>query len=951
MSTPFEFFRRHQKVALAAVTGSAILSFVVFDVNNANNISPLALSSLVIGCLALVGWIWGAGEGKSGENAIFGAVLGLAISLMFMYLSRPPVEIATNAGNISGNDVTEMSKKRAIANRMVSLVYFGANPEPGFMAQFMLERYLFDFRSGDMTNDLLIAELLNRDADTLGIQVTDEAVMNFLKEVAGKDKDGDDKLTKSVFNDAIKAIRQQFQGVSENTVFNSLRHEMRARQALGVLYGGDRTTPLDVWDLHRKINTRQSAQLVELPVSEFVDKTSEPSEPELKAFFDEYKKNYPNFTEKGQLEEGRPGLFLPRRVQLAYIEPIYEELEKQVGEITEEEIQKRYEEQYQRQMPADSVHGELNLPDMPVLPNVPQAPENQAPAEQVPAQESPAATDPPAESPATDKPTETPPAEEKPAAETPAEQPTKEQPEGEKPAEVPAEPSAPETKPEAPPTEPKPEGTSSRPLRRHLQDVVLIQEQDPVAEKPSETEKPAETTPAAEKSAEPAASETPPPADKPAGEAPADKPASGESVEKPATEAPPAEAPPAEKPADKPDDSPAPMPEGGKPTEAPLTVPPVEDAAGKENATGAENMDDDPPPPVSAVRPLDEPLRQQIRDELLAEKTRPLIEAKMKSAREFLDDLHLQVVEYLDQQKKKAAGEPIESTGKALSPEDATKQLKDYAQQHGLIFTETPLLSLNDLAQSEDYPVGVALGAGQRPVVQNIMSTRTDDLYSVGMADDFVRHTSYVYWKVKDIAAHEPANLDEPDVKEAAVKAWRSLKARDKVIKRSQELADLVSKSGKPIAEALAEQTVTGDKENSVFVTVKSTGEFSWMRRSFTPNQFGGDSAPTLGAIQGVEKAGDNFMAKVFDGMKPGETAVVPNEDRSSYYIVQIEKRTPSTDSEIEVMRKQFLESQGALTGYASNYVRNRSGSVGDRLFEKHGVEIFGMINGRRPEE
>ena len=90
MSTPFEYIRRHQKVALTAVTGMAILSFLLGDVMAGGQMSPLVMSSLIVGCFALVGWVWGTSDGKSSENAIFGGVLGLALTLVFMFMTRPP---------------------------------------------------------------------------------------------------------------------------------------------------------------------------------------------------------------------------------------------------------------------------------------------------------------------------------------------------------------------------------------------------------------------------------------------------------------------------------------------------------------------------------------------------------------------------------------------------------------------------------------------------------------------------------------------------------------------------------------------------------------------------------------------------------------------------------------------------------------------------------------------
>ncbi len=181
--------------------------------------------------------------------------------------------------------------------------------------------------------------------------------MAHLKEVAGKDKNGEDNLTRQLFDQAIRDTSNGFQGrAAEEEIFEALRHELRARQAANLLLGGSRLTPADVWDLHRKLNVRQTAQVVGIPVSDFVKKDAQPSDAELLELFNKHKDNVANFTPPPQpkLEEGRPGFYLPRRMKIAYLEPNYEEIEKQVGEITEEEILKRYEEQYKKEMPTET---------------------------------------------------------------------------------------------------------------------------------------------------------------------------------------------------------------------------------------------------------------------------------------------------------------------------------------------------------------------------------------------------------------------------------------------------------------------------------------------------------------------------------------------------------------------------------------------------------------------
>ena len=519
----------------------------------------------------------------------------------------------------------------------------------------------------------------------------------------------------------------------------------------------------------------------------------------------------------------------------------------------------------------------FTFPKMPLLPDVPKA--------------APATTDPAA--PAAEKPADpAAPATEKPAGEKPAD-PAKPA-EGDKPAppatDKPADPAA------------KPDGASLRPRTSQLQPVVLLQDQ-PAAE----AAKPAEAVPAAEAPQAPAT-------EKPAAPAATD--------EKPAAPAP-EEKPAGDKPAE------------DKPATAPLIVPPVDEM----------DIDTDPAPPVSKIRPLTPELRQEIHDELLADKVELVMKDKMGAARDFMNDLHLNVAEYLDHQQalndKTGRLKKTELPKEALSPEDATMQLQAYAKKQGLTYTETPLLTLQALFDSEDHPLGGAGVEHQGRVVDVLAGSQPNVLYSAWQAFDLERKAHYAFWKLEDVKAHIPASLDEPGMRELVTQAWRTVKARPLAEKRAQELVDLISKSDKPMAEALAEQTVTGKPEKSLFVTVISPGEFSFLERPYTPQQSREGNPPRLAGIHGVEGAGASFMSKIFEDMKPGSVGLVPNEDRSIFYVARIDTRTPGTEAEIAVQRRQFLESQGDLSKYAMQQSNAYVGiNTFDHLFLKHGVQI-----------
>lgn len=856
MSTPFEFFRRNQKVALAAVTGMAILSFLVADAaSNQGRMSGPAVAILFTGCLAIFGWISGVKENKSRENALFGIVLGLAVSLIFMFFGRQTNSITASSGSISSSQLEMLSRNRMLANRLVTFVHRNAHPTD------LNERgpQLFNHTGAEGEREMIVTQLLLREADKFGIQVDREAALNYLKQIAGEDENGVTRLTKSVYSLSLEETVAAAHGVSEATVLNAVQEELRARTAAVSLFGSARTSPQSYWDLHRKMAVRQSSHYVSIPVTAFFDK-AEPGDAELKELFAVHRENYPNFTAKGELQPGLPGFALQRREKLVYLEPDYESLEKQVPAITEEEILKRYEERYKTAVPS---RPEEMLPELPELPNVPVNPAEAKPAEEAATPEAPK-TDPAA------PPTEGAPAPEaQPAKPSTPEQPT------ESPAPTPEAQPAPETKPEAAPQPeaPAPEQPQSslNPRNSRLQ-LVAMQAEEPAA-------------PAAEAPTAPA------PEAKPATETP------------PSTETPPA-------------------PSGS----TPLTVP----------ATDAEG---DPAPPTSSVRPLDEELKQKIRDELLREKTDPLKQEKVEAARDYMTSLGERVQEYLDHQKAENKAEyPL--TEHALTPEKATLQLKEFAEKNGYSYAETPLSSYGELVQSEDHSIGLAR-IGRDSSVADMTFRSSNNLFVTYTAENFSTGAHFAFWKTEDIDAHNPETIDEPGVRDAVIKAWRTQKARPLAEKRATELADLIRKSDKPIEETLAEQTVNGQPA-SLFVTVQATGDYQWITTG------GGFGMPRAGDILGIppQEIDEAFRTKIFDEMKPGDVEALPNADRSAYYVMKIDSRSHLTEAEQETLRKEFVSSSNFMTSFILQMTLNQteqqalSQQFVQRLEERHGVTL-----------
>jgi hypothetical protein len=325
----------------------------------------------------------------------------------------------------------------------------------------------------------------------------------------------------------------------------------------------------------------------------------------------------------------------------------------------------------------------------------------------------------------------------------------------------------------------------------------------------------------------------------------------------------------------------------------------------------------------------------ELKEELLRQKTQQEIQKRIAAAYEFLSEISYKVLLPAGEESK-------------LSLDAADQKIKDYAAEHKLEYVVTPLLSQEQLMESQDYPLGraaVALGPQQVDVVTALFQSSPTDLYRASRADDFSTQSAFAFWKLEDKALYVPKTLDdEPVVREQAVAAWKKLQAEPKAKARAEELAKLIKESGKPMAETLADVTITGAKE-SLFMTVRETGEFTWMQKPFAPPTGLNQALPVRPSmISGVPDAGPTFYQTVFEKLQPGETGVVPNDDRTAFYVVKIVSRFPSTDGEWDKLRTEFLTAGMNAPGYGS--MANRTlGQYAvnwlDELFRKHDVQIL----------
>ncbi len=226
-------------------------------------------------------------------------------------------------------DLERVRQERAIANRFLALAWSVTGQ------RLQLGMWGSEFFGGLDRDELLEALALQHEADRLGISFTDEMVTDFIYQITGG------QLTPKQFQGIVRQL-----GVSQYTVYAALKRQLRLRLVESLYYGRarqladySRVTPLDAWQLFRRINERVRFDAIPVPVREFVSLVESPSEQELRQFYEQHKDRIP------VPDSPDPGFRRPPRVRLQYAAIDVDDLvDEMMAKVTEEQIRKYYEE-------------------------------------------------------------------------------------------------------------------------------------------------------------------------------------------------------------------------------------------------------------------------------------------------------------------------------------------------------------------------------------------------------------------------------------------------------------------------------------------------------------------------------------------------------------------------------------------------------------------------------
>ncbi len=322
MASPFNVFRKNQRILMALTVGFAMFAFILLDSLTPESF-PIFLGAL-LGGLAL--WLLSGKGGSEGWLiAGVGAIVGAVIGMYGPNLFRDNAAVYTNSGNLSNEQIETINRRQDIANRFLGLAYNTVLEKTGKdQRPTVPQPQPFGFVNQGVENAVL-TYLFQEEADDLGIKLDDGDVTRFIEDVSGG----------QLGNADLRRIRSELQ-VGTGDLVEILREQIRARDAFMLLVPKTGPTPLELWNDFKKLQSEAQATVATVPVEAFTAEIPDPGDEQLEAFFQQYRSLPP-------APDGTPGFLVPRQVQVAYLEVPFETLKKSVKPPTDAEVRAYYE--------------------------------------------------------------------------------------------------------------------------------------------------------------------------------------------------------------------------------------------------------------------------------------------------------------------------------------------------------------------------------------------------------------------------------------------------------------------------------------------------------------------------------------------------------------------------------------------------------------------------------
>lgn len=222
---------------MVVTIGLSLFAFVICaGVPDPSNMPQPLLAVAIVCMCGGIAWLAGVRSKKSSETSILGLIIGVALAVMMIRASGPPIAVQAETGNISRDDLGNLRNQRQIANSFVAQAISrthlnDAGEVDVNQVRMLIPQYQFGLGLDGSVNsdrDIVTTALLRREADELGLFVPEQAIFDYINEITA------DGMTPVLF----KEIRQNL-AIGETELFEILSQELQARMAAEFLYDYD----------------------------------------------------------------------------------------------------------------------------------------------------------------------------------------------------------------------------------------------------------------------------------------------------------------------------------------------------------------------------------------------------------------------------------------------------------------------------------------------------------------------------------------------------------------------------------------------------------------------------------------------------------------------------------------------------------------------------------------
>ena len=920
MKSPFAIFRKHQKVAMAVLGILVMFAFVIGDALQNLSSSGLppsfrAIMFAVFGAAILGGM--GYPRGRAKEYAMTGFVLGAVIGVVLPRFFGPVPAIESTAGNLTEQELRALIDRKRLANQFLIAAYNDTlsdierrllnNPQFARFIEQQRQQRLAPFYFQDATEaNVLQTYLMSHEAEQMEITVSNDTINDYIRALTQQPDLNDSTKTNSLTPTQFHAILKRM-GLSEKDLFDLLREEIKAKMAMELIAPPNLTTPEQYWQSFQKLNVRLELDAVALDVEAFTADIPDPSERDLIAFFSQYRDVFPN-----QNGPGVPGFRQPRKIRLQYLEADSESAKEDVLKIIDKDLltsEKRETELKNERLRIENAVAEVDqeIKDGTIKKEDENEEKEFARQSEI----------------------------------------IKLLEDGQKINRldfeiakyyednknflyrnrlIPDDFLDTNNSLDDIPFFPESETSSDKNQPKETQDDSESSDiQQPSSQKPGDDPQKKDSSP--EKQPDSDNSESPSSESKNPSEPKKENSDSGSalletegSLFQVATFLDDADEPDAKSDA-KQNTTQNDSSKSGEEKKTPS-------AAGNTTAIFPARRGPVPPPlpedpPLPRYRPLDTELKNEIRDELIDQKTTKLVNDRVADAISFMQgrELEDQFQEDLDRLRGISREDDEEKLDKKQADQLRSKivsRLKQYATKKHIVYGETESLSYAEFLDPENqerYPIASADIPNSNPfsrmtIIDRVFSSSSEVFSaSKAVADS---GNQFAYWKTEDVESFAPESLAEPGIREQVLHTWKMSKAREKIQKRAEELAEIVRNSKTEMSESLKKETLTGKDGDINTLNVKPTESFSWLETGLQDpsDPFGQQQTARIWDISTIEKAGNNFMRIVFVELQDGDVGVAPNFDHSIYYVVKVKNRSTSVLGSWEALQQGFRAEQ-----------------------------------------